>query len=166
MRLSGWSVVGLCMLGCTQSTPTLPQPAHPERYWVERSDAELAEVLTQACVSARAQSKPIRMVFSAPWCIDCRQTRALEHQPLLARELENWVSVVVHVGRLDRHRALLDAFDVSAIAHWVTLAPSDCAQAPTEWPVLRASSFEPVTGWFSAKTEPELRDWLVVARGG
>ena len=72
----------------------------------------------------------------------------------------------MEVGRLDRHKTLLDAFRVRAIAHWVALAPDDCTQPATAWPVLRASTFEPRTGWFGAKTAPELRDWLVEARSG
>jgi len=133
---------------------------------VTRTDAELDGVLATACAESTAQSKPVLLVFSAPWCIDCRQMRALEQEAELAAERRNWTEVVVDVGRLDRHRPLLETFGVRAIAHWVALAPDDCAKPATEWPLLRASTFEPRTGWFGAKTAPELRDWLVAARGG
>ncbi|MBO87244.1 MAG: hypothetical protein CL927_18000 [Deltaproteobacteria bacterium] len=164
MRFRTWPTLGLLLLGCTRSNPALPQPEHPERYWIERTDAELEAALSTACTTAQSQSKPVLLVFSAPWCIDCRQVWALEHQPALAEERTHWEEVVVHVGRLDRHRSLLDAFGVRAIAHWVALAPRDCSRTVTDWPVLRASTFEPATGWFGAKTETELRDWLFEAR--
>ncbi len=153
-------------LGCGTATPALPDPPNPEQYWVTRTDAQLDAVLAEACTDATAKAKPVLLVFSAPWCIDCRQMRALEQAPMLAAERRNWEEVVVEVGRLDRHTDLLETFGVRAIAHWVALAPDDCTQPATAWPVLRASTFEPRTGWFGAKTAPELRDWLVVARGG
>jgi thiol:disulfide interchange protein len=156
----------MLLVGCGASTPQLPEPAHPERYWVTRTDAELDAVLAKSCTVATAESRPVLLVFSAPWCIDCRQMRALEQEDALAAERRHWQEVVVDVGRLDRHTDLLEAFRVSAIAHWVALAPDDCTQPATAWPVLRASTFEPRTGWFGAKTAPELRDWLVAARGG
>lgn len=154
------------LASCGEPPPRLPDPPHPERYWVERSHAELKAVLDQTCASATAADKPVLLAFSAPWCIDCRQTRALEEQPELVSELAHWEKVVVDVGRFDRHKPLLERFKVGAIAHWVALRPTDCAQDVTAWPVLRASTFEPQTGWFGAKTAPELRDWLVKARGG
>ena len=159
-------LAALLLAGCGEAPPRLPDPPNPGKYWVERSDAELKGVLDETCASAKAAGKPVLLAFSAPWCIDCRQMRALEEQPELASELVNWEKVVVHVGRLDRHKPLLEAFRVGAIAHWVALDPKDCSADVTDWPVLRASTFEPQTGWFGAKTAPEMRDWLVKARGG
>jgi thiol-disulfide isomerase/thioredoxin len=152
-------------IGCGEAPPRLPDPPNPEKYWVERTDAELTAELQSTCAAATAQSKPVLLAFSAPWCIDCRQMRALEAQPELAAELMNWEKVVIDVGRLDRHKPLLEKFKVGAIAHWVALGPTDCTANVVDWPVLRASTFEPQTGWFGPKTAPELRDWLVKARG-
>jgi thiol-disulfide isomerase/thioredoxin len=148
------------LVACGEAPPRLPDPPHPEQYWVERTYAELAAVLRETCTRAIGADKPVLLAFSAPWCIDCRQMRALEGQPELATELARWEKVVVDVGRLDRHRPLLEAFRVGAIAHWVALAPTDCREDVTRWPVLRASTFEPQTGWFGAKTAPELQAWL------
>ena len=159
-------VLAVEITACGDPSPRLPDPPHPERYWVERTDAELSAVLQETCTRAETAGKPVLLAFSAPWCIDCRQVRALEAQPELAQELASWEKVVVDVGRLDRHRPLLERFQVGAIAHWVALKPTDCSEDVTEWPVLRASTFEPQTGWFSAKTAPELRDWLQKAREG
>jgi len=158
------AVTALALMGCEPTPDRLPDPPNPGAYWVERSDAELSAVLGESCSRATAASKPVLVAFSAPWCIDCRQMRALEEQPLLAEELANWEKVVVHVGRLDLHPALLNRFSVGAIAHWVALRPEECSAAVTEWPVLRASTFEPQTGWFGVKTSSGLRDWLVEAR--
>jgi len=144
----------------------LPDLPNPSEYWVERSDVELATAVKEACLRATRRDKNLLLAFSAPWCIDCRQMRALEKQPELVTELAHWEQVVVDVGRLDRHQALLDHFRVRAIAHWVALDPTACALDATQWPVLRASTFEPRTGWFSLKTAPELQEWLVAARGG
>ncbi len=154
----------LVLTGCAPTPERLPDPPNPGAYWVERSDGELSAVLGASCARASAAKKPVLVAFSAPWCIDCRQMRALEEQPVLAEELRNWEEVVVHVGRLDRHPELLRRFSVRAIAHWVALRPEECAAAVTEWPVLRASTFEPQTGWFGVKTADGLRDWLVEAR--
>lgn len=169
-RAGSWSAGGLLLglllaAGCGDPPPRLPDPPNPQAYWIERSDAELQAELVAQCTAATAAKKPMLLAFSAPWCIDCRQMRALEAEPELSEELANWGKVVVHVGRLDRHKPLLEAFRVGAIAHWVALAPTDCAADVTTWPVLRASTFEPQTGWFGAKTAPELRAWLEKARG-
>lgn len=165
-RVTMGLLAALGLAACGDPPPRLPDPPNPSEYWVERSDAELNTVLGEACSSATAEKKPVLLAFSAPWCIDCRQMRALEAQPELAGELAGWEEVVVHVGRFDRHTALRERFKVGAIAHWVALAPTDCSADVTTWPVLRASTFEPQTGWFGAKTAPELRDWLVQARDG
>jgi len=158
------SVLPLLLLGCEPTPPPLPDPPNPGAYWVERSDTELGAVLTETCARSKSTEKPVLVAFSAPWCIDCRQMRALEEQPVLKEELANWEKVVVHVGRLDRHPDLLSAFKVGAIAHWVALRPTECSAKVTDWPVLRASTFEPQTGWFGVKTADGLRDWLVEAR--
>ena len=153
------------LAGCGQASPPLPQPPNPSAYWIERSDAELDAVLGETCERAVSAGKPVLVAFSAPWCIDCRQMRALEAQAVLRDELDSWEVVVVHVGRFDRHPQLMDAFDVGAIAHWAALRPVDCTSKVVSWPVLRASTFEPSTGWFGVKTAEGLRDWLVEARG-
>lgn len=156
-------LVGL--MACDPPPPLLPQPPNASAYWVERSDAELEAVLAETCARAVQASKPVLLAFSAPWCIDCRQLRALEAQPVVHQELAHWEQVVVHVGRFDRHSRLREAFGVGAIAHWTALRPTECAADVTRWPVLEESVFEPQTGWFGVKTADGVAEWLADARG-
>ena len=90
--------------------------------------------------------------------------RKLEVQPQLAAELAAWEKVVVDVGRLDRHPALLSHFKVSAIAKWVALKPDNCADPITDWPVLKQGTLEPKTGLLGPRSEADLVDWLQDAR--
>ncbi len=154
----GWTVA------CGEPPPVLPDPPAPASYWVERSDAALDAEIRSTCDAAVSDHAPMLMVFSAPWCIDCRQVRAMEQQPLLAEELTHWKKLVVHVGKFDRHEALRNTFNVGAIAHWVALRPEDCGAPIETWPVLRSGTFEPRTGFFGPKTEAELVEWLVETR--
>ncbi len=159
-------LLSLCLAaGCREPTPDLPEPPGAADYWVARSDAELARELTGACALAVAQNKPLLLNFSAPWCGDCRQVRALQHQPAMAAELQRWETVVVDVGRLDRHPELLAHFKVSAIARWVALKPDNCAVPVTDWPVLKQGTLEPATGLLGPRTEADLVAWLQEARG-
>ncbi len=159
-------LVGALLLpGCRDAPSPLPSPPGAAQYWVQRTDAELSAVLQTTCAQATAANKPILISFSAPWCGDCRQVRALEHQPAMAAELQRWEEVVVEVGRLDRHVDLLQHFKVSAIARWVAVRPTDCSAPVTAWPVLKSGTLEPQTGMFGPRTEAELVAWLVEARG-
>lgn len=167
-RLAGPLVLGVLLAplsGCRESTPELPEPPGAESYWVARTDTELDRELKGTCARAVSAGKPLLLNFSAPWCGDCRQVRRLEAQPALASELARWEKVVVDVGRLDRHPALLSHYKVSAIAKWVALKPDNCADPVTDWPVLKQGTLEPATGLLGPRTVGDLVAWLEDARG-
>lgn len=167
----------LLALSCTPSEPASPPPqtavpestAEPEprpeskeSYWVERSDAELDLAIEQACARAGESSRPLLLQFSASWCIDCKKIRALSKEQPLATELGRWESLVIDPGRFDRHKGLLDAFEVSRLATWVAVSPTDCQLPAPAWQRLAHSSFEPATG--AAVSAAELTSWLAQAR--
>jgi len=133
-------------------------------YWVQRSDAELQVVVEAACKASQQDKKPVLLAFSAPWCGDCQMVRKLETEAPLQTEQANWHKVVIEVGRFDRHTELLKAFKVQAIATWVALKPTDCSQPVTEWPVLKAGTFEPKHGATGPRTSEALAEWLISAR--
>lgn len=144
-------------------SPVLPASRLPssKTYWIERTDVELDDTLKEACTTATAESEPVLLAFSAPWCGDCKTVRTLEAISPLREELEGWTKVVVDVGRFDRHPELLEAFGVSSIAHWVALQPN-CGEPVTRWKRLGTGVFEP-----SSKpdtTADALTDWLIAAR--
>lgn len=131
--------------------------------WVDRTDAELDAELHAACARAASRGVNLLVEFSAEWCIDCKSVSAMK--PMIAEELYNWERVTVNVGRFDRHKALVKAFEVGGIAHWVALAPSDCDQPVPAWPRLKSGVLEPSSGASGPKTPRDLQAWLEDARG-
>ncbi len=136
----------------------------PEAHWVKRSDAELKTVLQTACEASLADSKPVLLEFSAPWCIDCRALELLEPDPGMVEEYANWHRVRVDVGRFDRHRDLQEAFEVKAIAHWNALKPDDCKQTADRWPRLGSRLVELDSGAAKEGGTEALLMWLRMAR--
>ncbi len=129
-----------------------------------KAQVELDQQLENACKAAVSDHGLVLLAFSADWCGDCRQLDAMTHQPPLQQELENWQMVTVDVGRFDRHKDLLQAFQVRSIARWAALAPSDCSKPVTEWPRLKVDTLEPKSRPDSARTPADVAQWLAEAR--
>lgn len=165
----------MLLLGCSLGTQSEPAPAPPASsvpprdrpvrdadYWVERTDDALDSALTRTCERALERGRPVLLQFSAPWCTDCRRMRTLSSAEPLHGELAHWQSLVIDPGRFERHKELLEAFEVSRLATWVAAAPSDCKLPATGWSRLAKSSFEPVTG--EPVSADDLTAWLRAAR--
>jgi hypothetical protein len=131
--------------------------------WPQRTDAEVDAALEATCAEAVSAGKPVLIVFSAPWCPDCRRMNELEQQGPLLAELQNWQRITIDPGRFDRHVPLLQAFGVAKIATWVAARPTDCRLPAPGWPRLQQGVFEPKSG--RAWTAEEITDWLKSARG-
>ena len=180
MTWSTRALAALALLACSTAPTAATPPAEPapaaedepselsERelrsLWKVRSDEELAAELSGLCTASIADERPILLEFSAPWCIDCRTLKQLAHREPLRAELTKWHHISVDVGRFERHRPLLKAFEVKGIAHLVALAPDDCSKGMLDWPRLANGTFEPATGQ-GPRTPEAIRDWLVTARG-
>ncbi len=137
----------------------------PDRYWTPRSDAQLAADLKATCETAVAADKPVLVEFSAAWCGDCKRLRVLKTESPLKESMATVASLVVDVGRFDRHKDLLTAFKIGAIAYWRLTRPTDCSQPVTAWPVLASSTLEPAHGASGPRTAAEVSAWLEAAKG-
>lgn len=172
LRPAALTVLAACSTPAPPATPAAPaadarpalreRPVNDDGYWVTRTDAALDAALQQACETAKSKEQPLLIQFSAPWCVDCRRMRAMSAEPPLAPALAGWTTLVVDPGRFDRHEALLQAFEVSRLATWVAVAPTDCQLPATAWPRLAHGAFEPATG--TPVTAEALVAWLDAAR--
>ncbi|HBS03827.1 MAG TPA: hypothetical protein DEA96_02605 [Leptospiraceae bacterium] len=135
-------------------------------YGAQRTDAELDEVLLQACMQSNRTDKPILLQFGADWCSDCRRVEALKQDSALKEELQNWVDIKVNVGQYDRHKDLIQGFSVTSISRWIALRPNPetrengCNSNPGRWIVLQDTVLEPVSDAKSLKTSSEIVAWL------
>lgn len=150
--------------------PTGPPPSAPEAppprdapYWVERSDLALDTALRATCEAAVADEAPVLLTFTAPWCLDCKQLRAMAAEEPARSEKARYHEVVIDVGRFERHEALRHHFQVASIAYLVALRPTDCTTPVTAWPLLAKGAFEP-SGGRGARTPEQLAAWLAEAR--
>jgi thiol-disulfide isomerase/thioredoxin len=132
--------------------------------WVDRTDTELATLLHAKCMASIEDHRPILIEFSASWCADCRQTAVLVTEPAMVAELASWHHVTINVGRLDQHMALAGRLGLDALGFWVAASPTTCIPEIEAWPILRKSSFEPVTGDDKHLTSESLAQWLFDAR--
>lgn len=154
-------VVLLPLLACEPTTGDETAPSPPTDYDAPfRTDAQLTAELETRCHSARDAGRPLLLEFSAAWCSDCRKLHAMKQDALLAEELEEWETVVVNVGRFDRHRPLLAALGVESIAHWEVLAPTRCDTPIGTWPSLARRTLEVSSGDARDLTPGDLADWL------
>lgn len=127
-----------------------------------RSDEAIQMLATERC--QRHPERPFLLDFGAPWCRDCRRLAELTKHAELERELSHWASLKINVGDFDQNTRLLAAFGVRAIAHWVALAPHDCAAPIDDWPRLGDRRVEPVTGGRGDANPQHLWQWLKTMR--
>jgi thiol:disulfide interchange protein len=157
----------IALIGCAvpPQEPELESVSKPDPHWIPRTDAELETALNASCEASLASHNPLLLEFSAPWCIDCRKLEALEEEPTLVREFDQWERLRIDVGRFDRHSALREAFGVHAIAHWVAVKPTQgCSGTADRWTRLKQSTIEIETGSSGPRTVGELVTWLKEAR--
>lgn len=160
-----WALVACGQPTKQTSTPT-PNKQHTmtdQEYWRPLSPQALTAEIDQACKTATDKKQPMLLMFSASWCGDCKKVKRLEEEAVLANELANWTTVIVDVGRLDRHQSLLKSFSVSRIAHWTAVLPN-CEVPVTEYKRLRSEVFEPASNPDGVRTAQGLADWLKTAR--
>lgn len=142
----------------TQSPATsAARPAYDVPF---RTDVKLARDLGEVCEAALSQNRPLLLEFSAAWCGDCRKLGEMKKAAPLARELADWSSLTVNVGRFDRHNDMMAALDVESIAHWAILAPTDCAAPIGSWPRRAQRTLEVSSGKARHLTPSDLAAWL------
>jgi thiol-disulfide isomerase/thioredoxin len=132
--------------------------------WTPRTEPALQAALAQTCAASVADKKPVLLQFSAEWCGDCRAAEALKADPAVQAELAGWHTLVIDVGRFERHQPLLKAFGATGIAWWVAARPVDCAQPAEAWPRLKVGPIEP-TSDRAVESPAQLVGWLASARG-
>ncbi|MCO4743218.1 MAG: thioredoxin family protein [Proteobacteria bacterium] len=148
------------------ATPPAPVTEKAESHWVERTDLELDDALKSVCRDSVEDGKPILLEFSAPWCVDCRKLNELSTDDAVKAELEQFHHLTVDVGKWDRHKPLIAAFEVSALAWWVAMKPTNCGHAITKWPRLKEGGFEPASSPTGVRTAEGVATWLAEARNG
>lgn len=145
------------LAGCSEAPPSV--------YDVPiRSSGEIVASLRAACEDSLDRSRPMLVEFSAAWCSDCQTLHRMKQRRVLERELSSWPKVVINVGMFDRHRELLEAFGVEAIAHWVVLSPRDCAPPAASWRRLAERTLEPASGPERGLSAAEIAEWLAAIR--
>lgn len=162
----------LSLLACGEP-PTAARPApQPEPAptaeaspWIQRTDLEMDAALRSSCEASVADGKPVLLEFSAAWCVDCRKLHDLAADDEVIAEMAQFHHLTVDVGKWDRHKGLIDAFGVSALAWWSVLQPEDCSAPPPGWKRLKEGSFEPASTGSGARTAEGVTAWLQDARG-
>jgi len=152
-------------LACAGTPAEKPPPLAPGEgrgtFWIQRTDAQLDAALGEACATAVEQGQPLLLWVSASWCGDCRRHLAHEKAGHMDAELAHWQRVVIEPGRFDRHTALLEAFDVSAVPYAIAMRPIDCSVPVASWPVLDKGRFD--RPLIDGDTD-RLQAWLRAAR--
>lgn len=142
--------------------PRTAEPSEPEAkpHWVRRTDLEMDTLIKATCAASLVDGKPILLEFSAPWCVDCRTLNSLTTKPVLSSRMEQIHHIVVDVGRWEHHQQLAQAFDVSALAWWVVVAPDDCEAPIPRWRRLSQGGFEPASTGRGGRTAEGVARWL------
>jgi thioredoxin 1 len=88
-----------------------PAKINPQLY---RAEANAAEEINHALVTAGKQHKRILLDFGGNWCIDCHILENAFHQPRIAPLLnENFLVVHVDVGKYDKNLDLAKKYHVN-----------------------------------------------------
>lgn len=125
---------------------------------VELSPEQLKLELATRCRAALAVSQPVLVEFSAPWCQDCRRLQEMKKEPVLADALKKTQFVTINVGDFDRHKQLVQDFDIRVIARWQLLSSESCETPLAGWKRLAGRTLEPETG--KPVTAEQLAAWL------
>ena len=106
-------IAGTLAAGAQWKKTPLQPPAqiNPQLY---RADANAAEEINRALVTAGKQHKRVLLDFGGNWCIDCHILENAFHQPRIAPLLNaNFVVVHVDVGRYDKNLDLAKKYHVN-----------------------------------------------------
>lgn len=149
-RSIGIVLVLLSLVACDDD----PEPAAPPpESYVPMSEAELSAALDAAKARAAEHDRRVLLDFGADWCPDCREVLRLAHEPVVAELLAtDYETVVIDVGRFDRHTELLERYGIERIATLVVLDASGQRVAQT--------TLEPITGGAEGLTGEMLAGWL------
>jgi protein disulfide-isomerase len=94
-------LVAVLIAGCS------PKAADP---YDARADAKAA--LQAALVGAKAERKPVFVVFGANWCDDCRALdKAMHAEPSAGLIARSFQVVKIDVGNFDRNLDIVAAYD-------------------------------------------------------
>jgi protein disulfide-isomerase len=74
--------------------------------------ADTARLMSQALTQARAEHKPVLVVFGANWCPDCRHLDAVLHGPDASGIHDKYVLLKLSVGSFDRNLDVARQLDV------------------------------------------------------
>lgn len=126
ITLSFGLAISLLLLGCGEdesatSAPVTAAAPVTDPFAVVSEDALRAQIQA-ALARARSGGKKVLLEFVADWCEDCREVVRVASAGPAAEVLASGFEVVyVEVGRLDRHRELIQRYRVERIATLVVL---------------------------------------------
>lgn len=139
---------GSAYIGCGEPIPLA-------RLWDETTEAEVLDAIVSAKACAAQHKRRLLLEFVAPWCADCLEMSKLDETPVVAETLRaRFERVRINVGKWDRHEALLENFEVRALATYIVIDPKTSK-------VLAKTTLEPITGKRGKKLTAEAwASWL------
>lgn len=162
----------LSLMSCSEDEPNAsnesePAVEHPDEEhaansdegpFSPRSDADLVSALESAQARAQAGGKKLLVELGANWCPDCREVARLGTvEPAAALLAEEYETVIVDVGRFDRHTPFLEAYGVDRIATLLVFEADGTLTAKT--------TLEPISSR-SGMTAQQFATWLEAPSGG
>lgn len=134
-------------------------------YWPEISDEVLYKQLAQKCEAAKLAEKPLLLEFSAGWCKDCKELKKYKETEVVKNELKNWETQLINVGRHDRHKKLIEHFEIKSIARNIVIMPNEnCGKQPEEWKMASDTVVEPLSDKEHIGTAEAYANWLKSTR--